>query len=216
MRMKRLGLIAAALILAASPASAGVIDFEDIGVLAGGNILAPDFLSDGYSIRSTEHLHVINNLSPTVSWNDSAWLGIHGLDNQVTFTRQNGGAFSLVSLEASEFFGSPNGTEVLVTGTDTTGSILTLSFSLDDIGDGSGPLNDFQTINFSSDWQNLSSVKFQASAGGGERWYALDNIVTVEAVPEPTTWTMLASGCAIFGFFFRSGRRRLVSLPVAA
>lgn len=199
-------LLAAASLLAVAPVQATVLDFEDQGVLTGGNVVTTAFVTSGYAVQASAHLHIINNLSPTVSWNDSAWLGIHEADNQVVLTRQNGGAFALLSLQASEFFGAPNGTQVRVTGKQTNGNVLQSLFALDDIADGPGPLDDFQTITFGAEWQNLAQVMFQAAAGGGERWYALDNIVTTDAVPEPATWVAFITGFGILGAQLRRTR----------
>lgn len=202
----------AATLLPMASAGAATVDFEDIGVPPGGNVLSQDFHSRGYLLHSTEHLHLINNLSPTISWNDSSWLGVHDdVENQVLLSRENGGEFSLVSVQVSEFFGAPNGTQVLATGTRTNGPAVTLLFSLDDVADGPGPLDDFQTVVFGSSWSHLTSVNFNAVAGGGARWYALDNFVTVEAppVPEPATWMILAGGLGMLGAVrhARGGRR---------
>ena len=198
------------LLIAGWPGAAATIDFDDLGVGTGGNILAPEFVSRGYLLSSSEHLHVINDLPPTTSWNGTAWLGIHDdgpVANQVTLTRQGGGFFDLLSLEVSEWFGYPNQVEVQITGTRSDGGIVTRLLKVDDILIGPGPLVDFQTVPFGSGWQNLSSVAFESVAGSGARWYSLDNIVTAEAVPEPSAGFTLLSGLALMGLLHPRWKR---------
>jgi hypothetical protein len=198
------------LFVAGWPGAAATIDFDDLGVGTGGNILAPEFVSRGYLLSSLEHLHVINDLPPTTSWNGTAWLGIHddgATANQVTLTRHGGGLFDLLSLDISEWFGYPNQVEVQITGTREDGGIVTRLLKVDDILIGPGPLADFQMVPFSSDWQNLSSVAFESVAGSGARWYSLDNIVTAEAVPEPSAGFTLLSGLALMGLLYPRWKR---------
>jgi hypothetical protein len=190
---------AALLLLAALPAHATVIDFEDIGVAPGGNDVGGDRITRGYLVHAADHNHLINNLGD--SWNNSTWIGVHDEEDgpsQIVVSQVGGGVFNLLSLQASEFFSTPNGVQLRVTGNLLGGGVLTQTFTLDDIADSSGPLDDFQTVTFGSNWVNLLSVVIDPVAGDAARWYALDNIAVAET-PLPATWLLFASGIGLLG-----------------
>lgn len=200
-------LLAALFLAIAQPAGAVVVDFEDIGVPAGGNEVGTNRISRDYLVES-HHNHLINNQTGVTSWNDSTWLGNVGY---LTLSRSDGGAFSLFSLEAgefsSEFFPTPTGTQVVVTGHQAGGGTLTQVFGLDDVADGPRPLRDFQTVVFDAGWNNLLSVVF-APVGTSAIFYALDDI-TVAAVPLPAPWLLFATGLGLLRLKRRPESRRL-------
>ena len=206
----------AALLLFAASARALVIDFEDVAQPPGANLLTGDVVSRGFLFDvSTNHSHLVND--NFVSFNGTTWLGLDDFicdncppgDSVITLTAVSGGAFSLNSLEISEFFPPPpNGVQVLVTGNVAGGGTVTRTIVLDEIADEGGPLNDFQTEVFDASWSDLTSVIFDAITGGGDRWYALDNIQVnaVTRIPEPATFGLFAIGLAGFGLRRRKAR----------
>jgi hypothetical protein len=200
------------LVTAAAPSAATTIDFDDIGVGTGGNVLSEEFSSRGFMVSSTEHLHVINDLAPTTTWNGTAWLGIHndGANaNLVTLTQIGGGLFDLHSLDIGEWFAYPNGVEVLITGTrGGVGVSRTVAVDGLAVADGAGPSADFGTVAFGAEWRGLESVTFEAVGGAGARWYALDNFVTTP-VPEPSVLAMFLAGLGLCALPRMKGRRGL-------
>jgi subtilisin family serine protease len=162
----------------------GVIDFEDIAVPPGAIDSGGDRASQGYQFdSSSDHMHAVNDAFD--SHNGTTWLGPDDFagDNRVTMSAESGNDFRLIELEISEFFDSPNGVVVSVTGNLQAGGTVNRQIQLDDIADGAGPLNDFQKVSFDSSWSGLSSVVFDAVAGQGDRWYALDNLVVSQNAP---------------------------------
>ena len=200
------------LVTAAAPSVATTIDFDDIGVGTGGNVVSGEFATRGYLVSSTEHLHVIRDLAPTTTWNGTAWLGIHNdgaSANLVTLTQIGGGLFDLHSLDIGEWFANPNGVEVLITGTHG-GVGVSRTVAVDElaVADGDGPSTDFGTVAFGAEWRSLESVTFEAVGGAGARWYALDNLVT-SPVPEPSTLALLLAGLGLCALPRMKGLREL-------
>lgn len=189
------GMVAALILLGALPARALLIDFEEFGVAAGGNVQGADRVSQGFLLESG-HNHLINNQPGVTAWNDSTWLGNVG---KLTLSRTDGGLFSLLSLQAAEFsssfFPTPQGTQISVVGYQSGGVTLTQLISLDDVADGSGPGVDFQTVVFGSGWTDLESVVFDP-VGTTAVFFALDDLALV-VTPEPTTLLLMMCGLGI-------------------
>lgn len=165
---------------------AGVVNFEDIAGDVGVNNTEGDQVSGGFRFdSSTNHSHRVKDLFE--SYNGSTWIGWdnNGGTNTVTMSKVAGGVFGLNSIDFSEFFTATNGTQVQVTCNVNGGGTVSMTVALDGIADGAGVLNDFQTVTFN--WANLDSVSFVATAGGGDRWFAMDNLVVDSAnrLPEP-------------------------------
>jgi subtilisin family serine protease len=165
-------------------AFSGVIDFEDIAVPPGSNNSGGDRRSQGYVFdSSTDHTHLVNDSFD--SHNGTTWLGSDDFrgDNRITMSAVSGAVFGLIELDISELIETPNSVVVRVTGNLEGGGTVNRSIQLDDIADGAGPLDDFQTIVFDSSWTGLTSVELDAVAGEGDRWYALDNVTVSENAP---------------------------------
>lgn len=82
--------------------------------------------------------------------------------------------------------------------------------------DGAGPLQDFQTITFGEEWQQLTRPTVQQTSmyNTPESNVALDNLVLNTATvaspaPEPETYAMFVAGLAMVGWARRRQRRIL-------
>ena len=71
------------------------------------------------------------------------------------------------------------------------GSSVTAEFTTDGVIDGTGPLADFQTFYFGSQFADL--VRFEVPTYG----YAMDNLVFFDVVPEPGAGQLLILGGAV-------------------
>ena len=81
-------------------------------------------------------------------------------------------AFSLMSVDLSEFstaFAAPR--SIPFVGHKTDGSIVNITFDLDGIIDGIGPISDYQTFSFGNDFRDLSYVEVQVDL------YCMDNLM---------------------------------------
>jgi hypothetical protein len=172
---------------------ATVIDFEDIAVPSGTVTNgSPDQTSQGFLFDAQfDHFHIGNDpLDASLSWNGTTWLGADWTIPYLV-TMSSGSVFSLNQLDIGELNLS-NGlaTTVQVTGNYNGGGTISIDVIIDLIADGSGPLVDFQTVNFSSAWSNLDSVTFFTSQGSGFYGFVLDDIIVNDspsAVPVPAT-----------------------------
>ena len=191
--MKKLAYLT--LVLAVGSTNAAVIDFEDIAVSAGSQSVAGDRISGGFTFDlSTDHSHLANNIFDGNSGSTFLVTDDFNGDNDLTMSAIGGSAFSLSSFELGEF-DSVGGfaTTIDLVGTLLGGGSLTASFTLDGISSTSGS-NNFETFTLSG-WDNLVSVNFNASAGAGGKYWAIDNIDTA-SVPEPTSIALLGLGLA--------------------
>jgi len=100
------------------------------------------------------------------------------------FFRDDWSTFSLVSVDLAEYSTVvPDAVTVPFVGYRPDGSTVTVSFTTDGIIDGTGPLPDFQTFNFGSEFSGLRSVRVPKSL------WSLDNLVI--SVPEPGSGALL-------------------------
>lgn len=206
MKNCRLVLPLTLLLFAVTPAHAVLIDFEDIAVGSGGdsagNGASGDRISNGFLFdSSTNHNHLGNDVF--LSFNGTTWLGFddNGFtpgNNVVTMTQIGGSTFNLGTIEFTEFF-NLNSTD-LITVMGSGGQIKVID--LDNIADGAGAGNDFQTETFN--WTNLTSVTFDAQTVSGDNWWAFDNINT--SIPEPATLSLI--GLGLMGLIGSRARRR--------
>jgi hypothetical protein len=174
------------------------IDFEDIGVAAGTDLIGGDLTSNGYLFNSRpNHSHLVNN--NYLSYNDSTWVGFDDVEgnHNVLMTQVGGGVFNLISVDFSEFINLNTANLIRVRGSGGED----INVNLDNIADGAGQLDDFQTEVFN--WSDLNWVRFNARGTAGESWWAFDNIVV--SVPEPATLGIL--GLSLLGLGL-SGRRK--------
>ena len=202
-------LLLGALFVAASVGSAGAatIDFEDLALDSVGN--GGDRISGGFFVDTgANHSHVDDG----TGWNTSNGTKILVIDdlpglNPVTFSPTSGAPFSLTSIDLSESHPFAYARQVQVTGNRVSGSPLSRLLTLDNNIVANVTANYFETFTFDSTWTNLTSVVVKGLGSGGTspaNYFAIDNVVvTVAAVPEPATISLLGLGCA-----YAAGRRR--------
>jgi len=110
-----------------------------------------------------------------------------GLGSTLMFSFTNGSVFDLVSVYLAEYSTVvPYAVTVPFIGYRSDGSTVTNSFTTDGIIDGTGPLADFQTFYFDSQFTSLTRVEIPTSG------WSLDNLSV--SVPEPTIGALLVAG----------------------
>ena len=116
------------------------------------------------------------------------------LGQSLMFNSTNGSLFGVFSVDLAEYSTVvPDAITVSFFGYRFDGSVVTTNFTTDGIIDGTGPLNDFQTFYFGSEFNNLSRVEIPTYG------WSLDNLTV--AIPEPSTFTLLLTGGALFAAF---------------
>jgi hypothetical protein len=98
----------------------------------------------------------------------------------------DGAPFALVSVDLAEFstlYQTPLTVQFI--GYRADGSTVATEFVTDGIIDGAGPLADFQTFYFDSQFVNLARVEVPTYG------WSLDNMVFSDAVPEPSSFALL-------------------------
>jgi hypothetical protein len=205
---------AAAGLLLSTPAAAATADFDDIPNT--GNGIQTAVTSGGMNFAGA-HFHILDSPDTRIVRNAStSYLGAEaaqGLGQPVTFTRTDASLFTLNSVDVAELWlpGEPlnDFMDVVFSGLQSGGGMLSLTFTLDGIRDGAGGVADFQTVMFAG-WTNLQSVTVTGrNANGAFGDYAIDNVVFNDdgAVPEPTTWALLILGFGMVGHRIRQRRR---------
>jgi hypothetical protein len=130
--------------------------------------------------------------SAAVSNNATSFLVLAAGAGQGALMANGGAAFSLNSFAADTFVHLQGATTITALGTFADGSTISQTFITDAIGDGPGPLADFQTFTVNG-FTNVVSVQFTSS----NFTFALDNVDVTTAtttVPEPTTIMLLGGG----------------------
>jgi len=162
--------------------TASVLRFEPPSV-PGGSLSISSWSEGNFRFVGMTNVmvHADSGAGPNQPDNGSAWLGTVGSVGAVFLSNTvPGRAFSLLSVDLSEYDNSLPVTNIIVTGFRTTG-VITQVFRLEVFSDGTGPGQDFQTFFFSPGFTNLRSVQIRAG-----RW-ALDNLRVVETVSVPPT-----------------------------
>ena len=112
-----------------------------------------------------------------------------------TLARQDGGAFSLVSMDLSGFGGAPPFGQAVFEAALAGGGTFTRTVTFDRPFGGTLP-----TFSFGGAFENVLSVRFR---GSPDPLLVFDNVVVragaAAVVPEPSTWALLGSGLAVLG-----------------
>ena len=165
-------------------AEAQLITFDELSP-TDNPILGSVVCADGTGFRfSSNHFHLIGNTFITdYSFNGTTHIGYEsGRGFPITMERVGGGTFSLLSLDAAEFYSSPSidrpDAEVLtITGYQADGGTVSFSVNLDGLRDGPGGVDDFQHVVLPTTFVNLTSVVFTGlRAGDLSGGVAIDNI----------------------------------------
>jgi len=138
--------------------------------------------------------------SPDPWWPDNGTACVlAGLGDSLMFGLDDGSSFDPVSVDLAEWSTAyPEPVTVPFVGYRRDGSTVTASLTTDGIIDGTGPLADFQTLSFPSEFTGVYQVRIPAYG------WSLDNLVLW--VPEPGTGPVLGLGAALLGV--RSLRRK--------
>jgi hypothetical protein len=195
MKQQLLSVAVALAVSIALPASAGIIDFEDVAIGAGGNIVGGDLISGGYFFDSSENESHRVHAHPDYADSGSTYLLFHSVlfNNTITMSPIGGGTFRLNSIQLSEGYtpasgnASLNATSVFILGNLFGGGTVTKTVILDGINDGPGGVADFQLETFDATWDNLTSVVFDG-LGGEDGRMGIDNIIV--NVPEPSSFAL--------------------------
>ena len=152
-----------------------------------GSIGSRDFLRNGGGVSGSPE-------------NGTAYLQA-AFTESLMFSPTNGSLFGVFSVDLAEYsIGFQNPLTVSFFGYRFDGSVVTTNFTTDGIIDGTGPINDFQTFYFGSEFNNLSRVEIPTSL------WSLDNLTV--AVPEPSTFALLLTSGVLFAAF-RFRKRKL-------
>lgn len=195
MNVKMLKMTIAGLVLSVSTfANAGVIlDFEDVAVSTGANSIGGDRLSNGFTFDSeSDHTHLANNSFDGNS--GSTFLVVDGFvgTNSLNIYQTNGDTFSISSFDLGEWnSGGGLATSINIIGFLVGGATINTTLNIDGILSVAGS-NNFESFNLG--WSNLESISFSAATGSGSSYWAIDNIDTSSAVPEPSTLAIFALG----------------------
>lgn len=205
----------AAISLSATSASAGTIDFQDVG---GGSCA-----SYGASLNSGGYTFTGNPVDPNmficnagvVAQNTTQGLINANSTSVVTFSQIGGGAFSFNSFFAgtrtadfnpnaeSSFYGTATG--LTIVGQILGGGTATANISFNGLS--------FEQFFLPGTFTNLTSVTLTAQGNsrsvGPE--FLIDDIVVdgaFAAVPEPSAWALLILGFGVVGGALRASRRQ--------
>lgn len=200
---------------AASGAQAAVMDFNEIQVLGTTSpiVSAPGgYTEDGFRLStrggvsftfSGGNIYALTPVNAFWSGTPSVYsdIGSAQYGSAFRFEKADGGAFSLISLDAAAFHNHPNSRTFNVYGVTTSGSVVSKSVTLDT------SFTTLETIAFGSEFNSLSYVIFSSV------YAQVDNIRTTYAgevmpqVPEPGALMLALAGGALLLGRQRSSRK---------
>jgi hypothetical protein len=120
---------------------------------------------------------------------------VQGLGDSITFSFVDRSVFNLQFVDLAEYSSVVPATPVRFIGYRSDGITITIDIILDGIIDGAGPLADFQTFSFGSEWSGLTRVEMPYDG------WSMDNLVV--SIPEPSSFTLIVIGGTLFVRYFR-------------
>lgn len=176
---------------------------------------------DGYRFASPDngvsnHAHVLS--APYVQGVEayaSNGTQFIGLDSAlITMTHLAGASFALQGLDIAEGYlleGAARGfaSQLRIEGQLLGGGQVSATYDFDGINDGVGGVADFQSISLPNTFVGLASVRFIGLDADGQPGFAFVNLdnISVTAVPEPASASMLLTALGLIGCFARLKQR---------
>lgn len=197
-----LGLVAAIGLMAAAPSQAIILTFDEVPST---EVIQTSLTSQGYLITS-DHFHTYGTVpfvNDLIAGNGGTHVGYEaGRGDPVTMVRSDGDAFSLLSLDVSEFYAipvsdRPNGNVLEISGLLLGGGSVSYQLVLDGIVDGPGGVADFQHFVLPQLFINVVSLEFIGLQWNGVMGgIAMDNLEVADrvSVPEPTSLALFGLG----------------------
>lgn len=197
-----LGLVAAIGLMAAAPSQAIILNFDEVPST---EVIQTSLTSQGYLITS-DHFHTYGTvpfMNPDIVANGGTHVGYEaGRGDPVTMRRVDGDAFSLLSLDVSEFYVAnvtdrPNANVLEISGLLLGGGSVSHQLVLDGLRDGPGGILDFQHFVLPELFINVVSLEFIGLQWNGVMGgVAMDNLEVTErvSVPEPTSLALFGLG----------------------
>jgi hypothetical protein len=201
----RLVVLFTAIFAVAGKAKADTITFDQPA--SPGSVALNQASFQGFDFSSVDGFnHVASGtFSAAVSNNGTSFLVVANNATGALNMSNNGSTFSLTGFDADTFVHIQGATTIVATGTLGNGGTITQTFLTDAIGDGPGPLVDFQTFALNG-FTDVTSVQFSST----NHPFALDNIgvsAAASSVPEPASMLLLGTGIMGLGSIVRRRRK---------
>ena len=163
----------------------------------------PSWSEDGMYFTSPNGLVHNDYLDSGQPDNGTPYMSATVTQVPLSITAVNNVLFMLVSVDLAEYSTVYSMPRMLTfTGHRSDGTVVSQVFTTDGIIDGTGPLADFETFTFNSEFYNLQSVTIDQPR------YCMDNLVlSVSAIPEPSTAACLL--IAVVFVLMDMSRRRM-------